>query len=636
MAGPIRGDDPLAALAAQLLAAEAWNDAVVDVTGAGLIAVDGDGLVAWVNDLGAQLAERPPAECVGRPVRDLIPAFPTVPEPDPVPFAAWVAGPKRNAIPIELTVVRVRRGGDVLLLGGFHGIAGLLETEQQLRESEGRFTALVTGAPDGLVVVARRSIVFANPAMAAMLGAERPDRLVGRPLEEVVAPAVLDQVVESVREAFSGEVRRDVELPLVRPDGVGLYVDAVWVRIEFEGGPAVLGMLRDTTGLRQMRVQLAQADRLASLGLLAAGVAHEVNNPLSYVLHHLERLVEELEQPVEDPTELGAAPAAALDGANRIQRIARGLTTFARVDRDEVGPCDVVRVVEDAVRIAAAEVRPRARLVLDLDDVPAVIGASGPLAQVFLNLVINAAHSIEPGRPADHRIDVLARADLEEVRVSIADTGSGIEPAVLPRLFEPFFTTKPPGVGSGLGLSICQRIIDEIGGRIDVQSTVGVGTTVTIILQQAGSRPESAEWRLPSAGAPQPLKPSHGRLLLVDDDPAVLDALARVVKVGGHDVVAVQSGEEALARISDEGPFDLVLTDLMMDGLSGIDLYEALGRVSVDHQARVVFVTGGAYAPEVRAFLAAVDNPRLRKPVDARELLRFLDARLGANSASGE
>lgn len=633
MAGSDRGE-ALSLLASQLLAQEAWSNAVQEVSGSGLVAVDGEGAIRWINEVGSELAGRSTDDCVGLPVRELIPPFPERVEADSSPFPAWIAGPERTVIPIELAVVKVTRGEQPLLLGGFHGIAGLLETEQQLRESEGRFDALVRGAPDGLVVVAGGEIIFANPAICEILGFADTSHVVGRPLEQIVASASTTQIIRSVQQAYRGATTRDVELALVRHGGGERWVDAVWVRIEFEGGPAVLGILRDATELRQMRVQMAQTDRLANLGLLAAGLAHEVNNPLSYVLLHLDRLVEELGGAGVDRPDLQQVARQALDGAERIEKIARGLTTFARVDAGDIGPVDVARVIEDAARIAGPEVSRRAQLDLHLADLPPVRAAAGSLAQVFLNLLINAAHAIEPGNPSDHRIEVTAQVDVGEVAVTVTDTGCGIEPEVLGRLFEPFFTTKPPGVGSGLGLSICQRIIEDVGGRIDVESTPGTGTSFTVSLLRAEGRPYSSRWRVPVPAVPG--APPTGRLLLVDDDPAVLDALARVVRIGGHEVVAVESGAEALLRIDEDGPFDLVLTDLMMEGLSGIDLYEKLRQTEPELAERLVFITGGAYSPEVRSFLADVANDRLGKPVDAGSLLEFIAGRLGAMAGSEE
>ncbi|MCP4869794.1 MAG: response regulator [Proteobacteria bacterium] len=241
---------------------------------------------------------------------------------------------------------------------------------------------------------------------------------------------------------------------------------------------------------------------------------------------------------------------------------------------------------------------------------------------MFLNLLLNAAQAIEPGDRANQSITVRVASRDDEVDVSITDSGSGIAAADLPRLFEPFFTTKPRGVGSGLGLSICQRIVGEFGGRLEVESTLGTGTTMTVMLLAEE----------PAPATPLPLlraEPSAaGRLMVVDDDAAVLDSLKRLLQAGGHEVVALQSGEEALEALSEDDRFDLILTDLMMDGMSGIDLYEALDRDRPALARKLTFVSGGAFDQDTRDFLARVPNPQLSKPFELDSLLSFVAEQL--------
>jgi len=620
--------DPLAQLAAQLLAQEAWTEAVASASQAGLVAVSARGILEWINPLGAALASKPAEECVGQPVHLLIPAFPragdavaNVGGAPPKPYEAWIARKDRVAVPIRLSVVQVVRRGEALYVGGFHSIGRQLETEQQLRESEGRFGTLVQRAPDGLIVLQDGEIMFGNPALVELLG-----EVDGRRVADLFDASVREELADWIRRAAMGETVRTIETPAVYSSGAPRFADAVWVRIEFEGRPAVLGILRDATEVRDMRVQLAQADRLASLGVLAAGVAHEVNNPLTYVLSNLVDIGAALGAPSEgqlDRDELGRWAAQALDGARRIRRIAKGLTTFARVDAGEAGSVAVVSVLEDAMRLADSEIRSRARIVAEMEDVPPVRGTAGQLAQVFLNVLLNAAQAIEPGDRQRESITVRVRSDGDEVHVSIADTGSGIEAKNLARLFEPFFTTKSRGVGSGLGLSICQRIVQDFGGRIEVASTPGEGTTMTVVLLAEEAPPATPDSEI---AAPR----RAGRLMVVDDDPAVLDSLRRLLQAGGHDVVALNSGEAAVEVLSEDGDFDLILTDLMMDGMSGIGLYEHLARTGPDLAERLTFVSGGAFDQATRDFLARVPNPQLSKPFELDSLLAFVADQLAA------
>ncbi len=613
--------DPLEELAGQLLAQEAWTDAVTEASGAGLVSVTADGRIEWINAGGAAMCERTVEQCLGEPIAALIPAFPSAADDvieagqaRPERYPAWIAAPGRVAVPIRLAAVRVRRGRQSILVGGFYPIGELLDVEQQLRESEGRFDALVQRSPDGLVVVQGRRVVFANPALEGLVG-----DAIGRETQTLFGPNVQDDVADWVRRAESGETVRTMETMVVHPDGEPRFVDGVWTRIEFEGAAAVLGILRDATEVRRMRVQLAQADRLASLGVLAAGVAREVNNPLTYVLSNLVEIGEALGAEGDDApprAELRRWAARALDGARRIRRIAGGLTTFARVDAQEAGPVDVVGVLEDAMRLADTEIRRRAHVVARIDEVSPVRGTAGQLAQVFLNLLLNAAQAIEPGDRDANEIRVDVDEDGDEVRIGVGDTGTGIAPENLSRLFEPFFTTKPQGVGSGLGLSICQRIVESFGGRIEVSSVLGEGTTMTVILPAE----EPAEPRL----LDRLVSGRRGRLMVVDDDPAVLDSLRRLLQAGGHEVVAVGSGQAAADFLAGDDGFDLVLTDLMMDGMNGIQLYEHLDQRHPQLARRLVFVSGGAFDQDTREFLARVPNKQLSKPFELDSLLGFV------------
>jgi signal transduction histidine kinase len=240
--------------------------------------------------------------------------------------------------------------------------------------------------------------------------------------------------------------------------------------------------------LRSTQAQLLFADRLATIGQLAAGVGHEINNPLAFILANLgfaQRVLDEsrFTPSKQEGEEMAEALAEAREGAERVRVIVQDLKMLARPDEEESGPVDLALVLRSAVKLAAHELRQRARVVEVLDGVPPVRGNSARLCQVFLNLLINAGHAIPRGEVERHRISLAARVeDSEHVVVEVSDTGCGIPPEHLERIFEPFFTTKPAGVGSGLGLPVCQRIITAHRGSISVTSEVGQGTTFQVRL----------------------------------------------------------------------------------------------------------------------------------------------------------
>jgi len=243
-----------------------------------------------------------------------------------------------------------------------------------------------------------------------------------------------------------------------------------------------------TTELEEVNARLLFADRLVTVGQLAAGVGHEINNPLAFILGNLSYAREELARMQGAPSplereELLAALSEAHEGAERVRLLVQDLKMLARADDAVSGPVDLESVLRSASKMAAHEVRQRARVVMQTEGAPRAHGNAARLCQVFLNLIINAAHAIAPGRVDENEIRLVARQGPDSrVLVEVSDTGSGIPADNLERIFRPFFTTKPAGVGSGLGLSVCQRIITMHGGDITVESQPGCGTTFRIAL----------------------------------------------------------------------------------------------------------------------------------------------------------
>jgi signal transduction histidine kinase len=237
-----------------------------------------------------------------------------------------------------------------------------------------------------------------------------------------------------------------------------------------------------------MRTKLLVSDRMASLGTLAAGIAHEINNPLAYVAGNLEAMAESLSfakrsEGAADCDELSAVVNDARDGAERVRKIVLGLRSFSRSEREQRVPLALADVLESAIRLTGNELRHRAQLVRELGPVPLVVADDGRLTQVFINLLVNAAHAIPEGHSDDNRITVRTRTDPRgRAVIEVEDTGKGMPPEVQARVFDPFFTTKDVGEGTGLGLSICHGIISGLGGQISIDSAPGHGTIVRVVL----------------------------------------------------------------------------------------------------------------------------------------------------------
>jgi CheY-like chemotaxis protein/two-component sensor histidine kinase len=298
-----------------------------------------------------------------------------------------------------------------------------------------------------------------------------------------------------------------------------------------------------------------------------------------------------------------------------VRDIVRSLKLFSRPEETADQSVDVREVLRSTVSLAQNEIRHRAQLVLDLAEVPNAAGSATRLGQVFLNLVINAAQAIDEGDADRNTIRVACRpSDDGRVLVEIGDTGCGIPPELLARIFDPFFTTKPVGVGSGLGLSICHGIVTALGGEIGVESRRGQGSTFRVLLPAAPPRAlEPAKPRSPCEVG------SRARIMVIDDEPMVVNAVRRTLGEA-HDVVALTSARAALSRLEEDPTFDVLICDLMMPEMTGMQLHERLSEIGRHLSERMVFLTGGAFTPLAREFLDTVPNLRLEKPFDPQAL----------------
>jgi CheY-like chemotaxis protein/two-component sensor histidine kinase len=314
--------------------------------------------------------------------------------------------------------------------------------------------------------------------------------------------------------------------------------------------------------------------------------------------------------------ETGEALTEARQGAERVRNIVRDLRVFARGDDDQSGPVAVRRVLDSSINIAWNEIRHRARLVKDYGETPLVEGNESRLGQVFLNLLLNAAHAIPEGETERNEIRVTTRTDGRGFAVvEVRDSGMGIPLEIRERIFDPFFTTKPVGEGTGLGLWICHGIVSALGGEVKVDSEIGRGSTFRVTLPPA-LMDAPATFSTPTI---PDVDAKGGRLLVVDDEAMILGALRRSLGTD-YNVTCVGDGRRALDRIKAGERFDVILCDLMMPELTGMDLHAELEKIAPDQAGRMVFVSGGAFTPRAREFLERVPNARVEKPIDFQNL----------------
>jgi len=518
--------------------------------------------------------------------------------------------------------------------------AELQRVNEALKESEQLYRTLIEASPDAIVLTDLTGrIIKANERAATLFGYPDAGALNDVEVLQLMAPCDRERGAAAMarvqREDGSTFVAEAAAAVLPRPD-------------DQPGG--FVTIFRDVTEELEIQTRLAQSDRLISVGMLAAGVAHEINNPLTYVLYNVETLVQDLPLVAEALSwcrsyiarKLGPATAAhvlgkvgemldqglsddlldsateAAEGARRVRKIVRDLKMFSRVDDDSFSPVPLNLVLESAINMSYGEIKRRARLVKDLGEVPDVFCSEGRLCQVFLNLLVNAAQAIKAGDISLNEIRVRTWAEGDRVFAEVRDTGQGIATEHKERLFDPFFTTKPAGEGSGLGLAICQSIIKEYGGRIEVHSTPGEGSRFVVQLPLSPVLVGAMDSAPVLPPGDEELAP-RGRVLVVDDEPSICAALRRALK-REHDVVEATSGSAARKILEQDTSFDVILCDVIMPDLSGVELHDWLQERAPDLARRIVFVTGGGHSQEYRDYFNKIGHIMIAKPFSPDEI----------------
>ena len=483
--------------------------------------------------------------------------------------------------------------------------------EQRLRAYQANFHQLMEDWPDASFVHRDGHVARASRQFSEWLGFEETE-LNGKLLSEFVHPDDFGRLEEHQISLIPVEVR------LLSPDGKPHPAELSSRSVSLDGTSHMLTVARDLTERRALQGQLMAADRMASMGLLAAGVAHEINTPLAVIAANLAHLEAASLKPASGASdkaadELAEALDDAIEATRRVREIVSDLRLFSRGDDDRRKAVSVRDALESALRLAWNEIRHRARLDCEFGPVPDVLASESRLGQVFLNLLTNAAHAIPEGKLEANQIIVRAGTDASGwAMVEVQDSGSGIAPAQRERVFDPFFTTKPVGVGTGLGLAICRRIVGDIGGRIEITSEPGKGSCFRVVIPPTENQREMA------APVPAHSGSTRGRVLVVDDDPAICRTVKRVLG-SEHDVTAMTHAEEALTEVA-KGGYDLVLCDLMMPVMTGLEFYARLKLQAPERAERVVFLSGGALSAEARALSERMPGRFVEKPFDVQAL----------------
>jgi PAS domain S-box-containing protein len=526
-------------------------------------------------------------------------------------------GDGREAV-LEITASSATVDGRPVVFAFVVDATARVEAERARIRTEAQFRHLMEIAPEPFGIVRDGKFVFANQAYAKALGVDEVEELYRAPIRERLVPEDGEALRARERFVLEGGQLAPRIYTARRQDGTTVQLESCSGPCDFEGEPAIITMARDVSARKALEAQLLQADRLAAIGTMAAGVAHEINNPLAYLMLNLDWIARKLTEGARDPESVEGLIELlreASRGAQRVASIVRELRAFSRADGETRKRVDVASVVQSAIKMAGHEIRHRARVSTSFEVTGAVWANESRLEQVVLNLLLNAAHAMPESRLATNEIRIVVRPEGSDGLVlEVTDNGEGIPPEVVSRIFDPFFTTKPRGSGMGLGLSICHGIVTGLGGRITVKSSPGDGTLFRVSLPVTAQ--EDADVEAPTSQPTSEPPAARARVLVVDDEVPIANTLRELLGAN-HDVTAATSARDALAAIEarrDKDDFDVIFCDLMMPGKSGIELYEDLVDAAPALAKRMVFMTGGAFTARAAEFLTTIGNRRIEKP----------------------
>jgi len=531
-----------------------------------------------------------------------------------------------------LTLEEARKRNETLTAEISQGAAHRRLLEQEISVSEQKYRLLFDSASDAIFLVdlAGLTIVEANPAAVELVG-RAADKLVGRLLQDLCpklrqcTASLLEnkKVVEALFESTG-------EFHLVRGQGEQMLCEGSATLVDYHQRPVMQMNAREITGRKKMEQQLRQAEKLSALGQLVAGVAHELNNPLAVVMGYAQILSKHnaLDEKVRKDL------LKILRESERAAKIVRNLLTFARPREPHMAEVDVNRLVAEAletrdIQVHSANVQVLRRLAPDL---PVTNADADQIEQVLANLMANAIQALD-NHLGKRVIEVTTEKRDDKIRIVVADSGPGIPLQILDRIFDPFFTTKGPGKGTGLGLSICYSIMEEHKGKIWVESEAGKGARFIAELPVVICRDSAAE--RDSGGNERELDPAapQRRLLIVDDEPGIVEVLQEVLGNSGYRVETANNGAKALNRIASQ-EYDLIISDLCMPEMSGEKLHAAI-RENYPHMLdRIIFLTGDTVSPGSRSFLEKTGAQWLSKPFNITEIERLVRGCLRSHPAA--
>jgi two-component system NtrC family sensor kinase len=493
---------------------------------------------------------------------------------------------------------------------------------QEVKGSEERYRDLFTNAYDLIFTLDRQLRIQSINKVGVALTGYTDEQLRGRPLRDIAASDVWDEAEQRFADLLMGRSIQPFELRLRHHDDEQVVLELSARLVQERGKPnGIHCIARNLTERRRLEEQLIHAEKLSAIGQLVAGVAHELNNPLTSISGYTQLMLRDTDLRDDVRSDLKHINIQ----AERAARIVQNLLVFAREHKPERRMVNLNEEFRNTLSLRAYQLRVDNITVVNVMDsaLPQTVADPFQLQQVILNLLNNAHQAMtERGGPGTLTLRTFvstlpavdgATVTAPMVILSVGDTGVGIPARDLNRIFDPFYTTKPVGQGTGLGLSICFGIIQEHGGRIWAESEVGVGTTVYVALPLVQERASVDSEALAADGVGEPELQISCRVLVVDDEEPVANLLARLLRELGHQPIVVGGGAEALERLAQE-PFDLILSDVKMPGMSGFELHQTIKHTNPELAARLVFVTGDMLSAATQARIAQSGNPYIAKP----------------------
>jgi PAS domain S-box-containing protein len=510
--------------------------------------------------------------------------------------------------------------------------------QQAVQESEARMKAIADGAHDGIIMMDPEGrISYWNSAAEQILGYTKDDAL-HQDVHRLLAPECYHESFQTgLTEFFSAgsgpAIGQTRELTAIKKDGEHIPIELSLSAVKIGGLWHAVGIMRDMTERHRiqqeksnLQLQLFHSEKLATIGTIAAGVAHEINNPLMIVNGFIEKVAWQMKTQAG-----GEVPAKSIEIARhavaRITSIVGSLRTYARADTEHVETVDIHKSIDEMV-VFVQQVAKNRGIVIHKNlasDTLYVRGNFGKIQQVLVNLLNNACDAVSE-RPWGREIHIETLADEKSVVLCLKDNGNGIPAANMHKIFEPFFTTKPVGKGTGLGLSISRTLIESFGGSLTVSSEEWVGATFRITLPRLlQPRNVNHARHEEGKGAVQPLQ-LHGEVLVVDDETHLCTLITEFLKDAGLVATAVDDARTALDLLQKKR-FDLVITDMQMPGLSGMDLIRKAKTLELQSQTKFILTTGGIttnFSAEERASLYELIHGYLVKPFEQDQILNLI------------